>query len=79
MAVQILLQGSLAGVNDFLLAAPAKHDNRAFEARLQWTTLLGETLPRALLAHLPIHSMLIRPTSGSELVNRITRFGTTVL
>ncbi len=66
MAVQILLQGSLAGVNDFLLAAPAKYDNRAFEARLQWSTLLGETLPRALLAHLQLPSLLLGTAGGGS-------------
>ncbi len=66
MAVQILLQGRLAGVDDFLLAAPAKHDNRAFEARLQWSTLLGETLPRALLAHLQLPSLLLGTAGGGS-------------
>ena len=66
MAVQILLQGRLAGADDFLLAAPAKHDNRAFEARLQWSTLLGETLPRALLAHLQLPSLLLGTAGGGS-------------
>ena len=59
MAAQILLQGRLVGIDEFLLARPSNHDNRAFESRLQWTTLLGETLPRALLAHLELPSLLL--------------------
>ncbi|HXJ44954.1 MAG TPA: hypothetical protein VNH18_37040, partial [Bryobacteraceae bacterium] len=59
MAAQILLQGRLVGIDEFLLARPSNHDNRTFEARLQWSTLLGETLPRALLAHLQLPSLLL--------------------
>lgn len=66
MAVQILLQGRLAGIDEFLLAPPSKHDNRAFEARLQWTTLLGETLPRALLAHLQLPALLLGTAGGGK-------------
>ena len=65
MAVQILLQGKLAGIEDFLLAPPSRHDNRAFEARQQWCVLLGETLPRALLAHLQLPSLLLG-TAGAD-------------
>ena len=66
MAVQILLQGRLAGTEEFLLAPPSKHDNRAFEARLQWTILLGETLPRALLAHLQLPALLLGTAGGGR-------------
>ncbi|MCU1329241.1 MAG: hydrolase of the superfamily (permuted catalytic motifs)-like protein [Bryobacterales bacterium] len=66
MAVQILLQGRLAGTEDFLLAAPSKFDNRAFEARQQWITLLGETLPRALLAHLQLPPLLLGSAGGGR-------------
>ena len=56
MSAQILVQGRLVGTDDFLLAAPADRDNRAFEARLTWLNLLGEVLPRALLASLQLPS-----------------------
>lgn len=66
MAVQILLQGRLAGIENFLLTGSPKHDNRTFEARLQWTILLGETLPRALLAGLQLPALLLGSSGGGR-------------
>ena len=59
MSSQILVQGRLTGTEDFLLAGPADRDNRAFEARLTWLNLLGEVLPRALLATLQLPALLL--------------------
>ncbi len=67
MSAQILVQGRLVGTEDFLLAAPADRDNRAFEARLTWLNLLGEVLPRALLASLKLPPLLL---GSSEAVAR---------
>jgi CRISPR-associated protein Csm1 len=64
MSAQILVQGRLSGTEDFLLAAPADRDNRTFEARLWWLALLGEVLPRALLADLQLPALLLG-SSGS--------------
>jgi CRISPR-associated protein Csm1 len=65
MSAQILLQGKLVGTNEFLLAAPADRDNRAFEARSMWLVLVGEAIPRALLAELQLPSLMLG-SSGSD-------------
>src|SRR5579885_3035778 len=59
MPAQILLQGVLPGIEDFLLAAPSDRDNRVFETRLMWAATLAEVLPRALLAHLNLPPILL--------------------
>jgi CRISPR-associated protein Csm1 len=59
MPAQILLQGVLPGIEDFLLAAPSDRDNRVFETRLMWAATLAEVLPRALLAHLSLPPILL--------------------
>ncbi len=64
MSVQILLEGRLEGLDSFPAAAPADRDNRAFESRLLWLTLLGEVMPRALLAHLGLPPLMLG-SSGS--------------
>lgn len=59
MPAQILLQGVLPGIEDFLLAAPSDRDNRVFESRLMWAVTMAEVLPRALLAHLNLPPILL--------------------
>jgi hypothetical protein len=50
MSVQILLQGKLLGVEEFLPAGqPAEP---LLTGRLSWVSLLSEFLPRALIAEL---------------------------
>jgi CRISPR-associated protein Csm1 len=66
MSAQILLQGTLSGAGDFLVAAPASHDNRAFEARVMWLSLVGEVLPRALLAELGLPSLMLGSSGGGR-------------
>lgn len=66
MSAQILVQGRLVGVEDFLLAPPADRDNRAFEARLTWLNQLGEVLPRALLASLQLPPLLLGSSGGGR-------------
>lgn len=65
MSAQILLQGKLLGSEDFLLSPPADRDNRAFEARSMWLALVGEAIPRALLAELDLPPLLLG-SSGSD-------------
>ncbi len=65
MSAQILLQGRLLGSEDFLLSPPADRDNRAFEARAMWLALVGEAIPRALLADLELPPLLLG-SSGSD-------------
>jgi CRISPR-associated protein Csm1 len=66
MSAQILLQGRLLGAEEFLLSAPADKDNRAFEARLWWVALLGEVLPRALLAELQLSPLMLGSSGGGR-------------
>jgi CRISPR-associated protein Csm1 len=66
MSAQILVQGRLVGAGDFLLTPPADRDNRAFEARLTWLNLLGEVLPRALLATLQLPPLLLGSSGGGR-------------
>ncbi|MES1257531.1 MAG: hypothetical protein ABUS51_03840 [Acidobacteriota bacterium] len=66
MSAQILLQGRLLGADEFLLSAPADRDNRAFEARLWWVALLGDVLPRALLAELQLPPLLLGSSGGGR-------------
>ena len=68
MSAQILLQGRLRGTEDFLLAAPADRDNRAFEARAMWLALVGEALPRALLAELQLPPLMLGSSGGDRFV-----------
>lgn len=68
MSAQILLQGRLRGAEDFLLSAPADRDNRAFEARSMWLVLIGETLPRALLAALGLPPLMLGSSGGDRFV-----------
>jgi CRISPR-associated protein Csm1 len=68
MSAQILLQGKLAGGEDFLLAPPADKDNRAFEARSMWLVLLGEAIPRALLAELQLPALMLGSSGGDRFV-----------
>src|ERR1700733_4728595 len=68
MSAQILLQGRLLGSDDFLPAAPADRDNRAFEARSMWLVLIGETVPRALLAELQLPPLMLGSSGGDRFV-----------
>jgi CRISPR-associated protein Csm1 len=66
MSAQILLQGKLLGAEDFMLAAPADRDNRAFEARSMWLVLIGEIVPRALLAELELPPLMLGSSGGQR-------------
>jgi CRISPR-associated protein Csm1 len=68
MSAQILLQGRLSGIEDFLLAAPADRDTRAFEARSMWLVLVGEAVPRALLAELQLPALMLGSSGGDRFV-----------
>jgi CRISPR-associated protein Csm1 len=56
MSEQILLQGKLLGIEEFI-SSPS--DNNRFLARAQWAALLSEVLPRALLAELELNKLLL--------------------
>src|ERR1700691_4270429 len=68
MSAQILLQGRLLGTEDFLLTPPADRDNRAFEARSMWLVLIGEAVPRGLLAELQLPPLMLGSSGGDRFV-----------
>ena len=64
MSVQILLQGKLLGVEEFL---PSGQPGEAFlTGRLRWVNLLSEILPRALIAELGLSKMLLGSSGGDQ-------------
>ena len=71
MSVQILLQGKLLGIEDFLVS-PAGGEldlagaERLVAGRAQWMTLLSEVLPRALLAELGLARILLGSSGGGQ-------------
>ena len=66
MSVQILLQGKLLGIEEFLLSAPLEDDEVCVAARSRWVTLLSEVLPRALLEELGLSKMLLGASGGGQ-------------
>lgn len=66
MSAQILVQGRLLGAQEFLVAPPADRDNRAFDARSIWLVLLGEAIPRALLAELELPPLMLGSSGGER-------------
>jgi CRISPR-associated protein Csm1 len=64
MSVQILLQGKLLGVEEFLPSGqPAES---LLTGRLRWVSLLSEMLPRALIAELGLSKMLLGSSGGEQ-------------
>ena len=72
MSEQILLQGKILGIEEFLLsppggAAPARSNGEELLAgRSQWITLLCEVLPRALLAEFGLARILLGSSGGGQ-------------
>src|SRR5215471_20465125 len=71
MPEQILLQGKILGVEEFLLAPSGEGRSRSagedlLAGRSQWITLLGEVLPRALLAELGLPRILLGSSGGGQ-------------
>src|SRR5258708_11449334 len=64
MSVQILLQGKILGVEEFLLAGGPEEP--LFAGRLRWLNLLSEVLPRALIAELGLSKMLLGSSGGEQ-------------
>ncbi len=64
--MQIFLQGKLLGVEDFLLAPAGGERDHAFTGRSHWVSLLGEILPRALLAELGLAKILLGSSGGGQ-------------
>ena len=70
MPEQILLQGKLLGIDDFLATQrAAEHDANQPErvaARSLWISLVCEVLPRALLAELDLARVLLGSSGGEQ-------------
>src|SRR6185312_16769026 len=72
MPEQILLQSKILGTEEFLLAGSAEgRSARAagedlLTGRSQWITLIGEVLPRALLAELGLARILLGSSGGGQ-------------
>src|ERR1041385_2253086 len=72
MSEQILLQGKILGTEEFLLAGPAEGRSvrsageDLLAGKSQWITLLGEVLPRALLAELGLSRILLGSSGGGQ-------------
>jgi len=64
--VQIFLQGKLLGIEEFLLAPAGGERDHAFTGRSHWVSLLGEILPRALLAELGLAKILLGSSGGGQ-------------
>jgi CRISPR-associated protein Csm1 len=68
MSEQILLQGKILGIEEFLLS-PAGADEDApdvLAGRAQWISLICEVLPRALLAELGLARILLGSSGGGQ-------------
>src|SRR6266704_2944319 len=61
MSEQILLQGKIQGIEEFLLSPCGADENApdVLAGRAQWISLLCEALPRALLAELGLARILL--------------------
>jgi len=72
MAEQILLQGKILGTEAFLSASAAESrparsaGEDLLVGRSQWITLIGEVLPRALLAELGLARILLGSSGGGQ-------------
>ena len=64
--MQIFLQGKLLGIEHFLLAPAGGERDHAFTGRSHWVSLLGEILPRALLAELGLAKILLGSSGGGQ-------------
>ena len=63
MSVQILLHGKILGIEGFVLSAD---EARLLAGRAHWITLLGEALPRALLAEFGLARILLGSSGGGQ-------------
>ena len=61
MSLQIFLHGKILGIEEFLRSA-----ENDLVGRAQWTTLLSEVLPRALLAEFRLSAVLLGSSGGGQ-------------
>lgn len=67
MSFQLLLQGKVAGIDHFL-ASPVRGADAELSmlGRARWVAILGELLPRALLAELGLAKILLGSSGGGQ-------------
>ncbi len=68
MSEQILLQGKIQGIEEFLLSPPGPGEDASdvLAGRAQWISLFCEALPRALLAELSLARILLGSSGGGQ-------------
>jgi len=68
MSEQILLQGKIQGIEEFLLSPPGADEDApdVLAGRAQWISLICEVLPRALLAELGLARILLGSSGGGQ-------------
>ena len=71
MSEQILLQGKILGVEEFLTVSAGsgsgpRHGAELITGRSQWISLLCEVLPRALLAEMGLARLLLGSSGGGQ-------------
>jgi len=68
LSEQILLQGKIQGIEEFLLSPCGADENApdVLAGRAQWISLLCEALPRALLAELGLARILLGSSGGGQ-------------
>lgn len=67
MSIQIFLQGKLLGIREFLANTNSGPDEqRVFAGKSWWISLLGEILPRALLAEFGLSKILLGSCGGGQ-------------
>src|SRR3954452_20313150 len=68
MSEQILLQGKILGIEEFLLSPSGGQEDPSdvLAGRAQWISLLCEVLPRALLAELGLARILLGSSGGGQ-------------
>ncbi len=67
MSEQLLVQGKLLGIDEFL-SSPAPGSNEIIDARALWITLVCEVVPRALLAELQLSAQLLGASGGAQFI-----------
>ena len=68
MSEQILLQGKILGIEEFLLSPSGAGEDapEVLAGRAQWISLICEVLPRALLAELGLARILLGSSGGGQ-------------
>jgi len=67
MSLQVFLQAQLLGTEMFLSSLHAEQDDaNDLVGRCSWLTLIGEVIPRALLAELKLSRMLLGSSSAEQ-------------